>query len=116
MKSSYISEKLTKHGHAKTTDKTASPTYSSWSSMLNRCDNENNTSYKNYGGKGILVCERWRTFSHFLEDMGEKPLKGMSIERINNNGNYEKSNCKWACATEQNRNKNGVILSISHVK
>ena len=114
--STHIAENATKHGHAKTSSHPASPTYSSWSSMLTRCYNEKSKTYKNYGGRGISVCERWHTFLNFLDDMGEKPEKGMSIERINNDGNYEKSNCKWATTKEQNRNKRSVILNESYVR
>lgn len=106
-----VSEKLTRHGHATTSKKSASPTYSSWSSMLTRCYNENNKSYIRYGGRGITVCDRWHNFESFLDDMGEKPKKGMSIERVNNDGNYEPGNCVWATATEQNRNTRKTLLN-----
>ncbi len=76
--------------------------YSSWSSMLTRCFNPDRESWINYGGRGITVCERWLKFSNFLEDMGEKP-EGHSIDRIDPNGNYEPSNCRWIPINEQGR-------------
>lgn len=91
----------TKHGHA--TDG-ISPTYHSWSGMINRCTHPTHKNYNRYGGRGISVCERWMTFSNFLADMGEKPA-GTSIERERNSGNYEPGNCVWASPTTQARNR-----------
>ncbi len=81
------------------------PLYSTWDSMKQRCYNSNNKAYKDYGGRGIRVCDRWRiSFNHFVEDMGDKPGKNYSLERLNNQGNYEPGNCKWATKKEQQSN------------
>ncbi|KKL78882.1 hypothetical protein LCGC14_2020410 [marine sediment metagenome] len=79
--------------------------------MLRRCNDPEHKSYKYYGGRGIKICERWWKFSDFLKDMGECP-DGLSLERVNNNGNYEPGNCKWATQKEQcNNNRRNVKLT-----
>jgi len=72
--------------------------------MIERCEKPKNPYFKHYGGRGITVCERWHTFVNFLADMGEPPSE-LSLDRINNDGNYEKSNCRWATWTQQANNK-----------
>ncbi len=81
-----------------------SPTYGTWATMLSRCRNSHFHKYKDYGARGITVCDRWLTFENFLADMGERP-KGRSIDRINNDGNYEPGNCRWATPQEQRQNQ-----------
>ena len=80
------------------------PLYCIWQSMRQRCLNPNANNYHRYGGRGITICDRWDDFNLFLEDMGERP-EGYSIDRINNNGNYEPSNCKWSTTVDQNNNR-----------
>lgn len=82
------------------------PEYNTWRCMKSRCFNKNNVNYKNYGGRGITVCYRWlSSFENFLSDMGKKPGEKYSIDRINNDGDYEKDNCHWATQSQQANNK-----------
>jgi hypothetical protein len=82
------------------------PEYDIWVKMKQRCYNSNNNDYKNYGNRGITICDRWlNSVENFLEDMGKRPNSDYSIDRINNDGNYEPSNCRWATKSEQNNNK-----------
>jgi hypothetical protein len=88
---------------------TKHPLFEVWKSMLGRCGNPKDKNYFRYGGRGIIVCDRWKDFVNFLEDMGERPL-GMTLERINNDSNYEPQNCRWATVKEQARNRRGQRL------
>lgn len=86
------------------------PLYRTWSNMKDRCYNPNNKNYKYYGGRGISVCEEWKeSFIKFANDMGNKPSKEYSLERIDVNGNYEPKNCKWATVKEQSFNKRNTL-------
>lgn len=78
--------------------------------MRRRCFDRTNESYKYYGGRGITVCERWNDYVNFLVDMGERPPK-LTLDRINNNGNYEPGNCRWASRVEQARNTRATVLT-----
>jgi hypothetical protein len=101
--------------HSQSIRGSISPEYKSYFAMKNRCYNQNATQYKNWGGRGIKVCDRWlSSFENFLEDMGKKPSAKHSLDRINNNGNYEPNNCRWATNLEQNENKrnNKLILNL----
>jgi uncharacterized protein YggL (DUF469 family) len=81
------------------------PLYQTWQSMKARCLNPNNPNYADYGGRGIQICNQWiSNFNQFVVDMGEKPV-GYSIDRIDNNGNYNPQNCKWSSKKEQQRNR-----------
>ncbi len=82
---------------------TNSRTYASWHQMRIRCSAKKGIHFKNYRERGIRICARWNVFENFLADMGERPA-GKTLDRINNNGNYEPSNCRWATPTEQERN------------
>ena len=100
-----------KHGMYKT------PTYQVWSGIIQRCTNKNHKKYSDYGGRGIMVCKRWfESFENFIEDMGAKPNSNYSIDRIDNDGNYCKDNCRWATwITQQNNKRNNHYITYQGV-
>lgn len=93
------------HGQSRKT------TYRIWDAMRRRCSDPNNPGYKWYGAKGIRVCDKWQKFAGFFEDMGVRP-PGLTIERRDSHGNYEKDNCEWATVTKNLRNRSCVKLSM----
>lgn len=98
------------------------PLYRTWKNIRNRCNNPNNPKYHRYGARGIKVCQRWDNFDLFLQDMGDKPSYDMhegtvvpiwSVGRIDNDGDYEPSNCRWELLAEQSRNRS-TNVHITH--
>lgn len=100
-----IGMKSKTHGLAKTVE------YRAWKAMKNRCYRVCGDDYAEYGARGIIVCDRWlKSFENFFVDVGERPTKKHSLDRIDNNGNYEPSNCKWSTKKEQARNRRTNII------
>lgn len=93
------SQRLTAHGMYGT------PEYQSWSAMKKRCQNPNDQAYHHYGGRGISVCDKWQTFEGFYEDMGNRPTSDHSLDRVDNDGDYDPSNVRWATTQEQSWNR-----------
>lgn len=98
-RSAMLISRLTTHGM------TGTPIYTAWRSMLNRCLNKNFPDFKNYKGRGIKVCRRWRKFQFFYSDMSDTFCPGLELDRKNNNGDYTPSNCQWITRKQQQRNK-----------
>lgn len=106
----YPATRAMKHGMHMT------PEYKSWGNMLQRCLNPRHRDYARYGGRGISVCEAWRDFQTFYRDMGQKPLGKVSLDRIDNSGNYEPANCRWADRTQQQRNlRTNRVLTLDGI-
>lgn len=93
-------------------NKSKTPEYHSWASMKYRCNNPKGKAFANYGGRGIKYCKRWNIFENFLEDMGKRPRKGYSIDRINNDKDYSKKNCRWATWSQQQNNRRNNYLFV----
>ncbi len=106
-------ERNSVHGHYR--DGSRPRTFLSWKNMKERVTDPNHRAYPRYGGRGITMCDRWKVFENFLEDMGEVPPE-LSLERLDNDGNYEPSNCKWATRTRQMRNTCKVKLSMEKAR
>jgi hypothetical protein len=107
-------ELLTKHGRNRKPGgvRDRSPAYVRWSAMLQRCENQNNRAYVNYGGRGIAVCDQWHDFRAFLADMGEPPVNS-TLDRIDNDRGYEPGNCRWASRKDQQRNRrNNRVITL----
>lgn len=97
-----VTNKNIKHNHARRKER--SRTYTTWTSMIQRCGDQNCIDYPIYGGRGIIVCKRWQKFVNFLKDMGEIP-SGFQLDRVDNNRGYDKSNCRWSTPKQQGRNR-----------
>lgn len=112
----WLTQALTKHGYS--LSKSVRSEYSTWNTMKARCLNPKNKSFHSYGGRGISLCDRWLKFNNFIIDMGDKPSTRHSIDRINNDGNYEPGNCRWATRKEQGRNmrSNRLITHDGQIK
>jgi len=97
------------------------PEYAVWGAMIQRCDNPNNGNYKNYGKRGVSVCKSWHSFENFISDMGSRPSKKHSIDRLDNDGDYSPENCQWRTTKQQRANTSrnvfyahdGVKMTIS---
>lgn len=87
---------------------TGSPTYMAWYGMLQRVKSRDSHKYKYYGSRGITVCDRWSKFENFLADMGTRPSAELSLDRINNDGDYEPGNCRWATRSQQRNNRRNI--------
>ncbi len=101
------------HGNAP--DSGATPEYNAWKSMRARCERRTVRGFERYGGRGIRVCGRWQVFENVLADMGRRPSPEHSLDRIDNDGNYEPGNCRWATKSEQQQNNSNTKLTKEQV-
>ena len=106
-KGTYKCRTLPKHGMVDT------PEWGAWWNAKQRCYNPNHRKYKDYGSRGIKMCDRWfNSFENFLKDMGKKPNNKLSLDRIDNDGNYEPANCRWATYSVQNHNRRKLTKTL----
>jgi hypothetical protein len=99
--------------HGQWLNKTPTKVWLTWRNIKGRCEKSSDSHFQWYGGRGIKVCDRWQSFDHFYQDMGEPPSKSHTIERLDANGDYEPGNCVWATMKEQQRNRTNNRL-ITH--
>jgi hypothetical protein len=102
------------HGESGWKDRKPTPEFQAWKKARARCQTPSDARYASYGGRGIRVCDRWQKYENFLADMGRRPSPLHSLDRIDNDGNYEPGNCRWATASEQQRNmrNNNLITAF----
>jgi hypothetical protein len=105
-----VKEKNSTHGMSNTS------IYDIWSSMISRCKNINNKFYKNYGGRNIGVCKSWESFENFYEDMGNQPFEKAQLDRIDNDKEYNKENCRWVTKNQNNSNRGSFKNKTSNYK
>jgi len=91
--------------HGDNCDEQRTTEYRTWAGMKQRCLNPSNRKYRYYGGRGISICPRWQSYENFLLDMGRKPSADLTLDRIDNDGNYEPGNCRWATIAQQAQNQ-----------
>lgn len=108
-------KEIDRHGGARKNGKKTSE-YETWLHLRQRCINPKDKEYKNYGARGIAVCDRWKSFRLFYLDMGPRPSKKFSIDRRDNNRGYSPKNCYWATMKQQNRNRRSTVFSVSMAK
>jgi hypothetical protein len=97
------------HGLSRHPGGTHTAEYTAWMNMRRRCENENAPGFHRYGGRGVKVCDRWMSFANFFEDIGPRPSPQHTLDRVDNSGDYEPSNCRWATRKEQSANRRNTM-------